>query len=272
MTKAGTYPVQGGTERRQRLDCPRGRHRFAESAYSPLFGHHGSLKEYVQVAKLTTYRLSPEEIADVLEHDPRTIRVWQTALGQKSRSFHLALCTLIGLTLTTLQLDELWSYCGRKTQQLWVFIGLESQSKFWLNFELGARTGATANRLLAQLVALMPWGFEHFLVITTDKLAAYEKAIARHLQSVRDAYLQIVKQRRRKRLVNVKQRLVTGKASDFPPKTKNTSFIERFNLSLRQRISYLQRKTLGYCKRPAHFQTVLWINLYDYNYGQCHKS
>jgi hypothetical protein len=72
---------------------------FCKAPYSPLFGHHGSLKEYVQMAKLTTYRLSPEQIADVLEHDPRTIRAWQTALGQKSRSVHLALCPLIGLTL-----------------------------------------------------------------------------------------------------------------------------------------------------------------------------
>jgi IS1 family transposase len=153
-----------------------------------------------------------------------------------------------------------------------VFIGFEAQSKFWLNFELGSRTGHTANRLLAHLVYLMPWGFEQFLVVTTDKLAAYEKAITRYLKLVQYAYLQIVKQRRKRQLVKVKERIVKGKAEDFPHKTKNTSYIERFNLSLRQRVSYLQAKTLGYCKRPAHFQTVLWINLFDYNYGQSYKS
>ena len=67
-------------------------------AYSPLFGCHGSLREYVQTAKLSTYGLSTEKIADVLEHDARTIRQWQTTLGQKSQEFHLALCCLIGLT------------------------------------------------------------------------------------------------------------------------------------------------------------------------------
>ena len=94
----------------------------------------------------------------------------------------------------------------------------------------------------------MPWGFEQFLWVTTDKLTAYEQAIAQCFRHVRYAYLQIVKQRRKRRLVTVKQRLVKGKESDFPPKTRNTSYLERFNLTLRQRVSYLQRKTLGYCK------------------------
>ena len=133
-------------------------------------------------------------------------------------------------------------------------VSFEARSKFWLNFELGSRTGCTAKRLVKNLVYFMPWGFEQFLLVTTDKLAVYEKAIAQGFRHVRYAYLQIVKQRRKWRLVTVKQRLVTGKESDFPPKTKNTSYLERFNLTLRQSVSYLQRKTLGYCKSQVNFQ------------------
>ena len=36
--------------------------------------------------------------------------------------------------------------------------------------------------------------------------------------------------------------------------------------------SHLQRKTLGYCKNQKNFELVLWINLFDYNYRQFHKS
>ncbi len=53
---------------------------------------------------------------------------------------------------------------------------------------------------------------------------------------------------------------------------KILSPIERFNLSLRQRISYLHRKTLGYCKNKTNLNRTLWINLFDYNYCQFHKS
>ena len=112
----------------------------------------------------------------------------------------------------------------------------------------------------------MPWGFQHFLLVTTDKLAAYEKAIANSFQNVRYAYLQIVKKRQKRRLVTVKKRIVKGKETDFGNKTQNTSYIERFNLTLRQKVSYLQRKTLGYCKNQKNFQKILWINLFDYNY------
>ncbi len=42
-------------------------HRFSETAYSNLFGCHGSFKEYVQTAKMSSYGLSTEQIADVKE-------------------------------------------------------------------------------------------------------------------------------------------------------------------------------------------------------------
>ena len=271
ITKDGTYPVKKDAQRRQRLYCHAGGHRFAETAYSALFGHHGSLKEYVQTAKMSTYGLSTEQIADVLERDGRTILEWQKALGQKCESFHVALCTLIGLTLMSIQMDEIWSYLQKKKRQLWLFITLEAQTKFWVNFELGSRTSHTAHRLLRNIVCLMPWGFEHFLLVTTDKLAAYEKAIANCFQNVRYAYLQIVKQRRKRRLLTVKKRIVKGQETDFGHKTQNTSYIERFNLTLRQKVSYLQRKTLGYCKNQKNFESVLWMNLFDYNYCQFHK-
>ncbi len=119
------------------------------------------------------------------------------------------------------------------------------------------------------------------MLVTADKLAAYEKAIALRapakpisncFEKVRCAYLQIVKQRRKRRLITVKKRIVKGKETDFGSKTQNTSYIERFNLTLRQKVSYLQRKTLGYCKNQKNFESVLWINLFDYNYRNFHKS
>ena len=155
----------------------------------------GSFKEYIQTAKMSGYGLSTEQIADVLKRDKRTILEWQKALGQKCESFHLTLCSLIGLTLMSIQMDEIWSYLQKKKRQLWLFITLESKTKFWVNFErggrggflrlsnhaveLGSRTSYTANRLIRNIVYLMPWGFEDFLLVTTDKLAAYEKAMQR---------------------------------------------------------------------------------------------
>lgn len=62
-----------------------------------------------------------------------------------------------------------------------------------------------------------------------------------------------MKKRRKRRLLKIKQRIVRGKETDFGDKTKNTSYLERFNFTLRQKISCLQRKTLGYCKNKENF-------------------
>jgi IS1 family transposase len=47
------------------------------------------------------------------------------------------------------------------------------------------------------------------------------------------------------RLVTVKKCFVKGTEDDVKGKTQNTSYIERFNLTLRQRVSYLQKKNIG---------------------------
>ncbi len=54
------------------------------------------------------------------------------------------------------------------------------------------------------------------------------------------------------RLVTVKKCFVKGAEAYFKGKTQNTSYIERLNLTLRQQVSYLQRKTLGYCKKKLN--------------------
>ena len=211
-------------------------------------------------------------LADVLEKDVRTIEAWVKAISEKSQNFHNFICLLIGITIEFLQMDELWSYLKNKKRQLWVFIALESKTKFWVNFELGSRTNHTANRLVKGVKELAIWNPQLLLKVTTDKLAAYKNALLKQMKSIDYAYLQIVKKRFKRRLKTVKKCWVKGSEKDFPSGTQNTSYIERFNLTLRQRISYLHRKTLGYCKNKSNFNRTLWINLFDYNYCQFHKS
>jgi IS1 family transposase len=271
VTKDGVYLTASDAQNRQMFYCHGGQHRFSETGFSNLFGNHGSFKEYEQTAKLNSYGLHTDQIADVLDKDPRTIEGWQNAIGVKSQSFHNFACTVIGIIIQFLQMDELWSYVKNKENQLWAFIGLESKTKFWVNFELGSRTTCTANRLVKNIKRLGVWG-QCLLIVTTDKLAAYKNALEKHMHDTPYAYLQIVKRKFKRKLLTVKKLFVKGTESDFTKKTQNTSFIERLNLTLRQHISFLQRKTLGYCKSKANFNTVMWINLFNYNYIQHHRS
>ncbi len=76
-----------------------------------------------------------------------------------------------------------------RTTQLWIFIALESQSKFWVNFELGSRTNWTANRLVKRLKELAKWDRRLLLRVTTDKLAAYKNALSKQFKSINYVYL-----------------------------------------------------------------------------------
>jgi IS1 family transposase len=273
ITKDGVYTTVNDKIVRQMFYCANGKHRFSETGYCDLFGCHGSFKEYEQMCKLSCYGLSTDAIADVLLKDTRTIAAWQRGVSKKTNIFHDIICLSITLTVIFIQMDELWSFLRNKNNQLWVFIGFEVESRFWMNFELGSRTTHTATKLVTKIKhyigILSP---VNLLKITTDKLAAYKNALQSVFNDKAYVYLQIVKKRVKMRLVTVKKCFVKGAEADFKGKTQNTSYIERFNLTLRQRVSYLQRKTLGYCKKKANFTGALWINLYDYNYRCHHKS
>ena len=112
---------------------------------------------------------------------------------------------------------------------------------------MGSRTIYAANRLVKGIKELGRWEKDNTLKVATDKLAAYKNALENIMSDIPYAYLQIVKRRIKRLLVTVKKYFVKGTAKDFPGKSQNTSFIERLNLTLSQHISYLQRKTLGYC-------------------------
>jgi IS1 family transposase len=273
ITKDGVYTTKNDQIIRQMLYCKNGKHRFSETGYCDLFGKHGSFKEYEQMCKLSCYGLSTDAIADVLIKDPRTIATWQRGVSKKTNIFHDFICLSITLTVIFIQMDELWSYLRNKNNQLWVFVGFEVDSRFWMNFELGSRTTHTATKLVKQIKLYIGILSQVILLkITTDKLAAYKNALQSVFTDIAYVYLQIVKKRVKMRLITVKKCFVKGVEADFKGKTQNTSYIERFNLTLRQRVSYLQRKTLGYCKKKSNFTGTLWINLYDYNYRCHHKS
>lgn len=44
-----------------------------------------------------------------------------------------------------------------------------------------------------------------------------------------------------------------------------TQHIERFNATLRARLAHLVRRSLSFCRRQSHLQTVVWLLIHQYN-------
>jgi hypothetical protein len=93
-------------------------------------------------------------------------------------------------------------------------------------------------------------------------------------------YAQVIKHQKRRRTVQVERRILIGDGEKYRMRLKeaglsgriNTSFVERINLTIRQCVSKLTRRTWG----PAHFTPELlehleWWRAY-YHFVRFHES
>src|SRR4029434_3609349 len=125
----------------------------------------------------------------------------------------------------TSELDEMWSYVGKKAEPRWLWHAIDHQSGQVLAYVFGRRK----DEVFLQLKALLtPFGITRYY---TDYWGAYERNLAPEVHS---------------------------------PGKHNTQQIERKHLTLRTRLKRLVRKTLCFSKSIELHDIVvgLFINRY----------
>lgn len=126
------------------------------------------------------------------------------------------------------EMDEMWSYVGKKQQQRWLWHAINHATGQVLAYVLAPHTDAA----LVQLKALLePFGITRFY---TDAWGAYQ----RHLEE---------------------ETHVIGK--------ENTQQIERKHLTLRTRIKRLARKTICFSKSIVMHDIVIGLFINRYEFG-----
>ena len=131
----------------------------------------------------------------------------------------------------TIQCDEMWSFVGKKTNKPWIWFALDISTREIVGIYVGDRSREGAVGLWASLPAV----YRQCAVAYTDFWSAYEQVFpsTRH-QAV-------------------------GK------ETGQTSYIERFNCTMRQRVSRLVRKTLSFSKKVENHIGAIWYFVHHYN-------
>ena len=129
------------------------------------------------------------------------------------------------------QMDELWSFVDSKDDKQWVWIALDVDTREVVGCYIGDRTRRAARRLWQS----MPAVYRQCATVYTDYWESYVGVIPTH----------------RHRAV--------GKDSGL------TSYIERFNNTMRQRISRLVRKTLSFSKIQRNHVGAIWNFIHEYN-------
>jgi IS1 family transposase len=211
---------------------------------------------------------------------------WLIEAAEHLRAFS-ASC-LYGLHLKQLQLDELYAVLGavkageiteaKAIKRLsrsphWVWVALDPVTKLLVAIDVGERTLAMAQRVVHQVAqVLAPDCAPLFL---TDGFREYLTALLTHyghwVQPPRRQakgpvpkprwmplpqllYAQVIKTTRRRRLVNVTHRVIFGTIEAVNQVLSplgwhiHTSLVERFNLSLRQHVAAIGRRTSTLCK------------------------
>jgi IS1 family transposase len=211
---------------------------------------------------------------------------------------------LSNVEVSECQLDEMWSFIGKKEKNLepleklkgelgdaWIWIALDAVNKVVLAQVIGKRTTSHALRLIQEVkrvTAHMPDLF------SSDQLDQYETALlqvyGKPIQPHRKpgpgrppkpklvppknlCYVQVVKKYKEYRVVKVDRRIVFGDpervnqilSSSIVSTKINTSYVERENNTIRHTDSRCVRKTLRFSKCKKNHDRQLVLSLAYYH-------
>src|SRR5262245_33035001 len=129
------------------------------------------------------------------------------------------------------ELDELWSFVGKKANRQWLCIAMDATTHQVIVFHVGDRSGRSAQALWEKLPAL----YREQAMFYTDHYSVYKSVIppAQHCA-----------------ISNL---------------ARKTNHVERFNCTLWQRVSRLVRATLSFSKKLSYHIEAIKYFICDYN-------
>jgi IS1 family transposase len=248
--------------------------------------------------------------ARVCEVDPNTVLQWLVEAAEHLQAFtRYFLCDV---HVEQLQLDELYAVIRAlrtgqisasdaierlEPSRLWVWIAMDPVSKLLLVIEVGPRTLEMAQRVVHHVVGVLAPGCAPAWL--SDGFRAYLPAILSHFgwwvhpERRQDKgpgpkprwmprpgllYAQVVKQYRRQRVVGGQHRVVFGTREMAQQVlaacgwTIHTSFIERLNLDMRQRVAAIGRRVNTLCQGADGLQQQLALFHVYHNFVLPHAS
>lgn len=125
----------------------------------------------------------------------------------------------------------MWSFVGNKGNKQWIWLALDAKTREIVGVFIGDRSREAARELWQSL----PPVYRQCAVCYSDFWEAYE---------------QVIPSQRHK---------AVGK------ETGKTNYIERFNCTMRQRVSRLVRKSLSFSKKIENHIGAIWFFVHHYN-------
>ncbi len=126
--------------------------------------------------------------------------------------------TAVVMSRLEAEADEMWSFVQKKANKQWIWIAMDATTRQIIAFHVGDRSRESGKELWANI----PMVYREQATFHTDQYEVYKGVIPAE-----------------------QHRAITKKA-------RKTNHIERFNNTLRQRVSRLVRETLSFSKKLAN--------------------
>ena len=207
-------------------------------------------------------------------HRDTIMRLMVRAGQHCDRLMNVHICNV---RLSVIEVDEAWAYVGKKDRRLspgersdpevgsqWIFIAMCRDSKLIPAFALGKRTTEVAEELMVKLSRRLRGRPR----IVTDALKAYLEAVVEHTFGSRVDYTMMTKEFR-DGTAFVRSLPVQGQ---LPDEEVSTSLIERQNLTLRNFVRRLARRTICFSKKLENLRAALALHFCWYNFGRVHGT
>ena len=130
--------------------------------------------------------------------------------------------------------DEMWSFVGKKVNKQWIWLAMDAKTRQVIAFHIGDRSRESG----AQLWAKIPGVYQQQATFYTDLYEVYKGVIP-----------------------PTQHKAITKHA-------RKTNHVERFNNTLRQRVSRLVRDTLSFSKKLANHIGAIKFFICHYNFAK----
>jgi IS1 family transposase/transposase-like protein len=284
------YGTHGRQEVIQDFKCQACGKKFTARKNTILYrlkSHSGLIERILWLLVLGVDASALEEVFAVREI---TIRTWLCRSGMQGKKLHERF--MIELELIHVQLDELWANVKDRGQDIWLWIASDAKTKIIPVMQVGARNQEMAYSVVHELkgrlaVGRVPVfstdGLKHYFYALTAHFGRWEKMDGKkHVWVLLSdfVYSQVIKHQRRRKTVEVERRVLVGEIAQYTGRLQqaglsgriNTAFVERVNLTIRQCVSKLTRRTWGPAKfTPELMEHLEWWRSY-YHFVRPHES
>ena len=292
------------------LLCIACRGSFLETLGTIFHGKHASVELIVRVIACLAEGLGIRGTARVFDVDPHTVLQWLVEAANQLQAFSRHV--LHDVRVRQVQLDELFALLSAvkdgevsaaeaiarlERSPQWVWVAMDPESTLLLTIDVGNRTLAMAQRIVhhvAQVLApdcaplFLTDGFREYMTALLTHYGHWVQPERKqtHGPTTKPRWLplpqllsaQVVQSYRRRRIVAVTHRVVFGTMERVKQVLAacgwqiNTAFVERINLSLRQHVAAIGRRTTTLCKGEDGLQHQLVLFQTYHNFVLPHAS